>query len=171
MKQSLIYHGGGPGKGGFSGKGEVDSGKYFTLCYATGEDMAVNDLINPPTEISFSIPSAGYHLGKSAKLQQWHCLAVSYSESGSSGELGLSLRYSPADGSRTSPLISITGTLYHGIVMVFPGTGGATRYYYGKYQDNLNAAVPANSIIHCAVNAITLSDLDGIVLWLQFKED
>ncbi len=172
MKNSFIYHGGGPGKPGFSSKSSMDGGKYFTLLYSTGEDMAINDLVNPPTEISFSIPGAGYYIGKAVKLQQWQFLAISYSESGASGDLGLSLRYSPADGSRSSPLISITGTLYHGININFPGTpGGATRYYYGKYVDNLNSAVPAGSIIHCAVNSITLSDLDGIVLWLQFKED
>lgn len=171
MTSSFIYHGGGQGKQGFSSVPKnSEPEEYFTLCFSTGEDMAINDLINPPTEISFSVTGAGYHIPKAAKLLSWNGLAISYSKI-SAGEIGLSLRYSPADGSRTSTLISITGTVYHNIVWLFPATGGVTKFYWGGYEDGLEKSIPANSVIHCAVNAINLTDLDGIVLWCKYKFD
>lgn len=174
MKNSFIYHGGGPLKGkNSSGGGGSSSTRLYLLNYGTNASIGVNTMVNPPSESGvYASTGQGYYIGANAHIKEFHVNFSRFTSFNSSHDLTLQLKSLTADGTHASILnSSATGTNLYNLVTTFPNTSGAFRYFRGNADTGLDIAITAGKMLFITCCQKVVQSATGVSCWVLLEKD
>jgi len=144
------------------------AGKHFTLIYNNySSGLVTGTMLHPPeyNRPPGSPSAGGYYTNSGFEIQTIAILLHRFASTGGDS-IYIRLREGGGDGTWNFPFSpgdgSIVGTVFYNV----PNTAGATKYYFGGYDD-LNWTVSSGEALFCYIQSSNINTLDGITLWLH----
>lgn len=171
--RSFIYHGGGPGKSGFSASNaNITTANKYTLNFGGVAPISTNSFIRPPRNGSFASDGMGYGIGVNSHIKEFVVVYSRFTSNNPVAECTLQLRHLTADGTRTVQLTTAAqGTLLNSLATVFPNSSSANRYFLADQNINLNIAIVAGEMLFIVCSQRTVLSVNGVVCHVVLEED
>ncbi len=147
-----------------------EDGQWLSFQFANPNVLSVMDLIPAASDGPWSAVGQGLYLGDAYTLEEWHILINEYSTNGPAQSILFELRRIDADGSRTSAVSMVSGTLVDTLRINFSNTSSASWYYKGDRGLSLSDAIPSNQMIFPVVTERSANLVEGVSMSVLLRK-
>lgn len=166
MEQSPIYHGGGPGKPGFSfgSGGGSSSGQFVTVPFTWADSIFNGVEIPAPAYDLWVAGKHGWYFDQVHRIREVNFLFNEIDTVNATSTCTIALKKIIADGTAVETTIQTT-------ITTFPNTGGAQWNFIGNSVLGLDIQVPAGYQLVAECLGETAVQVDGVSIWVLLEKE